>query len=60
MFFPSKPSQPSLMISAKAGAYPREEHLEGASHGQALALPSIIRLGRKGLPGTNTLAYYEN
>jgi hypothetical protein len=23
-------------------------------------LPAIIRLGWKGLPGTNTLAYYEN
>jgi hypothetical protein len=25
-----------------------------------LASPTIIRLGWKGLPGTNTLAYYEN
>jgi hypothetical protein len=25
-----------------------------------LALPTNIRLGWKGLPGTNTLAYYEN
>jgi len=26
----------------------------------ASALPTNIRLGWKGLPGTNTLAYYEN
>jgi hypothetical protein len=25
-----------------------------------MALPTNIRLGRRGLPGTNTLAYYEN
>jgi hypothetical protein len=25
-----------------------------------LALPTKTRLGWKGLPGTNTLAYYEN
>jgi hypothetical protein len=31
------------------GAYPRP-----------LASPTNIRLGWKGLPGTNTLAYYEN
>jgi hypothetical protein len=33
-------------------------YLKGAS--QAPALPAIIRLGWKGLPGTNTLAYYKN
>jgi len=32
--------------------------LKGASLGQATALPANIRLGWKGLPGTNTLAYY--
>jgi hypothetical protein len=36
------------------------EHLIGASLGKAPALPANIRLGWKGLPGTNTLAYYEN
>jgi len=40
-------------------AYPRVEHLKGASLGYALALPANIRLGWKGLPGTNALAYYE-
>ncbi len=28
--------------------------------GRLLASPANIRLGGKGLPGTNTLAYYEN
>jgi hypothetical protein len=32
----------------------------GASHGKAQALPPNIRLGWRGLPGTNTLTYYEN
>ncbi len=40
-------------------AYPRVEHLQGVSLGQAPALPTIIRLGCKGLPETNTLAYYD-
>jgi hypothetical protein len=48
------------MIAGKAGAYPRVENLKGSSLGQAPTLPANIRLGWKGLPGTNTLAYYEN
>jgi hypothetical protein len=36
------------------------EHLKGSSIGQAPVLPTSIRLSWKGLPGTNTLAYYEN
>jgi hypothetical protein len=28
-------------------------------HSKVLALPKNIRLGWKGLPGTNALAYYE-
>jgi hypothetical protein len=38
---------------------PRVEHLKGSSTGWAPALPTDIILGWKGLPGTNTLAYYE-
>jgi hypothetical protein len=34
--------------------------MKGASFGWALALPANIRLDLKGLPGTNTLPYYEN
>ncbi len=33
---------------------------KGASLGQTLVLPTNIRLGWKGLPGINTLAYYKN
>ncbi len=43
----------------RSGAYLTVEHLKGASLGYALAIPANIRLGWKGLPGTNTLAYYE-
>jgi hypothetical protein len=43
----------------RPGAYPRVEHLKGASLGWAPALLANIRLGWKGFPGTNTLAYYE-
>ncbi len=50
-----KPLQPSLMLAGKAS-----ELLKGASLRQALALPANITLGWRGLPGTNTLAYYEN
>jgi len=44
----------------RPGAYPRVEHLKGSSIGLAPALPTNLRLGWKFLPGTNTLAYYEN
>ncbi len=36
------------------------EHLKGVLLEKSLALPTNIRLGWRGLPGTNTLAYYEN
>jgi len=39
-----------------AGAYPRVEHLIGTS----LILLANIRLGWKGLPGTNSKAYYKH
>ncbi len=53
MFAPGKPFQPSLMFALE-GAYPRVEHLKGASLRQAPALTANIRLGWKGLAGTNT------
>jgi hypothetical protein len=38
----------------------RVEYLEGHhTNGKFLALPANIRLGWKGLPGTNTLAYHD-
>jgi hypothetical protein len=36
------------------------EQLKGASLSSALALLENIGLGWKGLPGTNTLAYYKH
>ncbi len=37
------------------------KHLSGAPlKVRLLALPTNIRLGRKGLPGTNASAYYKN
>jgi len=37
------------------------KHLLGAPlYGRPLALPTHIRLGRRGMPGTNTPAYYKN
>ena len=61
MFVAGKPLQPSLMFAGKAGAYPRVEYLKDASlYCRLLVLTADIRLGWKGLPGTNTLAYYDN
>jgi hypothetical protein len=40
-------------------ACPRVEHLKGALLGKTLALSANIRQGWKGLPGTNTIAYYK-
>jgi len=42
----------SVMFVDKAGAYPSDE--------SALTLPANVRLGWKGLPGANTLAYCKN
>ncbi len=35
-------------------------HFRAPLQGRILALPTNIRLGWKGLPGKNTIAYYEN
>ncbi len=43
----------------KIGASPRLGQLKCTSLGGLLAYPTKIGLGLKGLPGTNTLAYYE-
>jgi hypothetical protein len=44
---------------ARPGACPSAEHLKDSSIGWSSALSTNIRLGWKGLLGTNTLAYYE-
>ncbi len=49
-----------VSLSTRQGACPSVEHLKGASLGEASAVLPNIKLGRKGLPGTNTLAYYEH
>ncbi len=48
MFVPRKIFRPSPMFVGEDRSLPK-----------ALAFPANIRLGWKGLPGTNTLAYYE-
>jgi hypothetical protein len=55
-----KSFQPSLMFRGKAISRPTVEHLKDASLVQVLALLTKIELRRKGLPGTNTPAYYEH
>jgi hypothetical protein len=55
VFVPGKSFQPSLMFVGKARAYPSEVPFRCPTLGLALALPTNIRLGWKGLPGTNTL-----
>ncbi len=57
MFVPEKPFRPSLMFVGKAM---RLEHLKGATLWQAPASPTNIILEVKGLPSTNTLAYYKH
>ncbi len=51
------PFQPNLMFGGKDTAYPGVEHLKGASLSYVRALLKNIRLGWKGMPRTNTLAY---
>ncbi len=47
------------MAVGKARAYLK--HLSGAPYyGRFTALPTNIRLGWKGLAGTNSVAYYKN
>jgi hypothetical protein len=42
------------------GLYYKTKKNTGASLGYTPALPANIRLGWKGLQGTNTLPYYDN
>jgi hypothetical protein len=48
------------MFAGKAGAYPSGAPKITSPLVRLLALHTKIRLGCKGLPGTNTLAYYEH
>ncbi len=47
------------MFEGKARAYPSEAPFRCSTLG-LLASPTNTRLGWKGFPKTNTLAYYEN
>jgi hypothetical protein len=62
MFVPGMPFQlcPMFVGKVRTGTYPRVEHLKRASPGFALNPVANIRPDWKGLPGTNTLAYYEH
>jgi hypothetical protein len=53
VFVPGRPIHPSLMFASKARILFRCFTREG------LVLLANIRLGWKGLPGTNNLAYYK-
>jgi len=57
VFVPGKPFQPSLMFARKVGDYPVKESFRWSAQGQAPR--RAHKLGKKGLPGTNALAYYE-
>ena len=49
-----------IMLSVLAPFIPGRTLQPSLMFPPALALPTNIRLGWKRLPGTNTLAYYEN
>jgi hypothetical protein len=49
MYVPGRLFQLSIMFVSRVGAYPSEVYL-----------PTNIRLGWIGLPGTNTLAYWAH
>jgi hypothetical protein len=53
-FGSGRPFQPSLIFESKARAY------LSSLLGRFLALPTNITRGWKGIPGTNTLAYYDH
>ncbi len=57
VFVLGKPFHPSLMFAGSDGAYPSEAGAPLLV--RLLAFPTNIRLGWKGLPETNSLAYYE-
>ncbi len=60
MLVPGKSFQPSLMFLGEARSLPESGTPERSLTQVGMALPTNIRLVWKGVPGTNTLAYYEN
>ncbi len=51
------PFHPGLMFASKVRAYASESPFKCYLQDRLVALPANIRLGYKGFPGTNTLAY---
>jgi len=60
VFVSGKLFQRTLMFVGKPRAYPIETPFMCSNLGLSLALPANFILSWKGLPGTNTLVYYEN
>jgi hypothetical protein len=60
VFVPGKPFQPSPMFSERLELTLVEQVSGGPLYGKLLVLPATISLGWKGMPWTNSLAYYEH
>jgi len=60
MFVPGTAFQPCLMFGVRPELTQVKRLLSAPLQGMLLALPTNIRLGWKGLPGTNTVAYYKH
>ncbi len=60
MFVPGKSFHPSLMFLGKARSLPEYAASERCVNLTGSGPIAKIRLGWKGLPGTNILAYYEH
>jgi hypothetical protein len=60
VFVPDKPFKLSQCLPVRLEPTYVKKLSGAALWGRLLALPTNIRLGWKGLPGTNTLAYFKN
>jgi hypothetical protein len=60
IIFPSRPFQPNLILVGKARSLLSSLAPKRYSLGQLPGIRINIRQGWKGLPGTNTIAFYEN
>ncbi len=60
MYVPGKSFQPGLMFVIKAIAYPSGQLKDSPLYGRPMATTENIRTDWNGLPGTNTLAYFEH
>ncbi len=60
MFASGKTFQPCLSFMGKARGLPQSGARERYFNWEAPVLPTNLRLGWKGLPGTYALTYYEH